>query len=601
MGAFREFFEYLWREYIQKPIDAIKDAIPDITDWWHKEVKTTFEGIKGAIPDIEKWWKDTVKDTFEGIKERIIKIDDLKSALQEKITTPIQSLISNTQSYNHMFRVWTAERALEQLHSVKAIEDYYDNLPEDVKNDAYIKKRYEDRKKEIKEHGVGDVEHPVVTWLGSQIANGVWLVTNKALPKIMEWIDAFAEKYKIPSDDVKAMKQLAQSGEFGLNAVVSFMLGVTVYPSIMSAANPYWRLLEQETEKTAHSGLLDMGTLIQAWWRGALNEEKVNDTLLKEGFDTEEIEAIKAALRYYPSPTDFIRFATRDVFREDIVKKYGYDNEWDKIASDMKEYVQKAGIDIEILRWYWRAHWVLPSPQMAFEMLHRGIITQDDIRELLRISDYAPNWIEKLIAISYSPITRVDLRRLFQIGVIDEERLLKGYKELGYSEEDAKLMVEWTKIEYTQKDRDLTKTEILRNYRIGQCTRDEAKKMLIDLGYNEEESEWILIYEDYKLYVEDIEAEAETIIYELGEGHISYDEATKRLTDLGMPERVKIRYLDKAKREVRKTTKRPSTEELKRWYSSGIISEKDFREEMSKNKWSNKYIEYFIKEVKGKK
>jgi len=283
------------------------------------------------------------------------------------------------------------------------------------------------------------------------------------------------------------------------------------------------------------------------------------------------------------------------------VKKYGYDNEWDKIASGMKDYVQKAGIDLEVLKWYWRAHWVLPSPQMAFEMLHRGIITQDDIRELLRISDYAPNWIEKLIAISYSPITRVDLRRLFQIGIIDEERLLKGYKELGYSEEDAKLMVEWTKIEYTQKDRDLTKTEILRNYRIGQCTRDEAKKMLIELGYNEEESEWILTYEDYKLYVEDIEAEAETVIYELSEGHISYDEATKKLTELSMPERVKIRYLNKAKREVRKTTKRPTTEELKRWYSTGIISEKDFREEMAKNKWSNKYIEYFIKEVKGKK
>jgi len=406
VGAFREFFEYLWREYIQKPVNSVTDKIPDITDWWHKEVKATFEGIKGAIPDIEKWWKDTVKDTFESIKERIIKIEDLKTAFEEKITKPIQGIINNTQSYNHMFRVWTAERALEQLHSIKAIEDYYSNLPEDVKNDAYIKRRYEDRKKEIQEHGVGGVEHPVVTWLGSQIANGVWLITNKALPKIMEWIDSFAEKYKIPSDDVKAMKQLAQSGEFGLNAVVSFMLGVTVYPSIMSAANPYWRLLEQETEKTAHSGLLDMNTLIQAWWRGAINEEKVNDTLLKEGFDNEEIKAIKEIMLYYPSPTDFIRFAVRDVFREDIVKRYGYDQEWDKIASGMKEYVKKAGIDLEVLKWYWRAHWTLPSPQMAFEMLHRGLITQDDIRELLRISDYAPNWIEKLVAISYSPILK---------------------------------------------------------------------------------------------------------------------------------------------------------------------------------------------------
>jgi len=601
MGAFRDFFTELWNNYIKKPIDSVKEAIPDITTWWEDKVKDTFEGIKDAIPDINKWWEDKVKGTFEGIKDAI---PDIGKWWEEKVKGTFEEIkdsIGTVKDAYTNYHKWWAGRMIDGIYGLDNLNTFYDNLPDEVKNDPYVKERYEQKKKEMETFGTGSVDNPVVAWLGSQIANGVWLIANKALPKVMKWIDDFGAAYKVRTEELNAMKELAKSGEFGLNAVVSFMLGVTLYPSIMSAANPYWRIVEQETEKSAHSGLLDTGTLIRAWWRKVIDESKVDDTLLREGFDEEEIKAIKEAMLYYPSPTDFIRFATRDVFREDIVEKYGYDSEWDKIEKGIKEYVEKAGINLDVLKWYWRAHWVLPSPQMAYEMLHRGIITQDDIRELLRISDYAPNWIEKLIAISYSPITRVDLRRLYQIGVIDEERLLKGYKDLGYNEEDAKLMVEWTKLEYSQKDKDLTKTEILRNYRIGQCTREEAKNMLIDLGYDDTEADWILLYEDYKLSVEEIEAEAETIVYELSEGNISYEEAISKLGELNMPERVKLRYLNKAKREMRKTTKRPSTDDLKRWFKMGIIDEKTFKEEMSKNKWNMMYIDNFIKEVKGKK
>jgi len=601
MGAFRDFFTELWNNYIKKPIDSVKEAIPDITAWWEDKVKDTFEGIKDAIPDINKWWEEKVKSTFESIKDAI---PDIGKWWEEKVKNTFEDInksIPKWDDFKGGLDIALAKFDLSVIYGYENLENYWNKLPEHVKADESVKRIYETRKAEFKKKGIGSVEDPVIGWIGGEVANAIWLVTNKALPKIEAWMDKFAEKYKLRKEELDAMKELARSGEFGLNAVVSFMLGVSLYPSIMSAANPYWRIVEQETEKNAHSGLLDTGTLIRAWWRKVIDESKVDDTLLREGFDEEEIKAIKEAMLYYPSPADFIRFATRDVFREDIVEKYGYDSEWDKIEKGIKEYVEKAGINLDVLKWYWRAHWVLPSPQMAYEMLHRGIITQDDIRELLRISDYAPNWIEKLIAISYSPITRVDLRRLYQIGVIDEERLLKGYKDLGYNEEDAKLMVEWTKLEYSQKDKDLTKTEILRNYRIGQCTREEAKNMLIDLGYDDTEADWILLYEDYKLSVEEIEAEAETIVYELSEGNISYEEAISKLGELNMPERVKLRYLNKAKREVRKTTKRPSTDDLKRWFKMGIIDEKTFKEEMSKNKWNMMYIDNFIKEVKGKK
>jgi len=601
MGAFRDFFTELWNNYIKKPIDGVIEKIPSIED-----LKESFEEkiavpIQKLIEPITKV-KDSIGEFKDSLDDKVTSpLTEIKNQFEEKVNKPLQDIINQFNDVIFSINAWWWNFNIGKQVTVEDLEAYWDSLPDTVKSNLSVRKVYESRHKELELVGKGSPLDPITSWLATQLANGVWMITNQALPKIEAWMDKFAEKYKLRREELNAMKELARSGEFGLNAVVSFMLGVTLYPSIMSAANPYWRIVEQETEKSAHSGLLDTGTLIRAWWRKAIDEGKVDDTLLREGFDEEEIKAIKEAMLYYPSPTDFIRFATRDVFREDIVKEYGYDSEWDKIEKGIKEYVEKAGINLDVLKWYWRAHWVLPSPQMAYEMLHRGIITQDDIRELLRISDYAPNWIEKLIAISYSPITRVDLRRLYQIGVIDEDRLLKGYKDLGYSEEDAKLMMEWTKLEYAQKDKNLTKTEILRNYRIGQCTREEAKNMLMDLGYDDTEADWILLYEDYKLSVEEIEAEAETIVYELSEGNISYEEAISKLGELNMPERVKLRYLNKAKREVRKTTKRPSTDDLKRWFNMGIIDEKTFKEEMSKNKWNMKYIDNFIKEVKGKK
>ena len=89
-------------------------------------------------------------------------------------------------------------------------------------------------------------------------------------------------------------------------------------------------------------------------------------------------------------------------------------------------------MDKEVLQWYWRAHWELPSPTTGFEMLHRlhpdvlEVIGEkykemglnpddlktdlDTLKELLKISDYPKYWRDRLAAISYSPLTRVDLR-----------------------------------------------------------------------------------------------------------------------------------------------------------------------------------------------
>jgi len=124
---------------------------------------------------------------------------------------------------------------------------------------------------------------------------------------------------------------------------------------------------------------------------------------------------------------------------------------------------------------------------------------------------------------------------------IDPQRLKRGYQDIGYSEEDAELMTRWTfvytglpdllsrfknawiteeevlkqllewgipedraremletkikapyKPERTARERDLTKSEIIKGVKKGLITRDQGLTLLTDLGYDPGEADFIL-------------------------------------------------------------------------------------------------------------
>jgi hypothetical protein len=92
------------------------------------------------------------------------------------------------------------------------------------------------------------------------------------------------------------------------------------------------------------------------------------------------------------------------------------------------------------------------------------------------------------------------LTGLLKHGLITSDELKQQLEIRGYSDEDAELYLQYIKQEKIHKDKDLTKTDILRLYREGIIpNRDEAKKMLMTLGYDEHEAELLLSLEDLKI------------------------------------------------------------------------------------------------------
>ena len=199
-----------------------------------------------------------------------------------------------------------------------------------------------------------------------------------------------------------------------------------------------------------------------------------------------------------PPVADIITMAVREAFTPEIAARFG---QYEGLPAAYVEWVGKKGLTKEWAERYWAAHWSLPSPQQGFEMLHRGVINESDLSLLLRALDIMPFWRDKLIEISFNPLTRVDVRRMYGLGVLDKAGVLKAYKDIGYNETNANLMTEFTvryqdAIKQREEERaeaakekrvvPWTNAQTLKFLKMGLITEDRARDELVALGYDEE-------------------------------------------------------------------------------------------------------------------
>jgi hypothetical protein len=176
--------------------------------------------------------------------------------------------------------------------------------------------------------------------------------------------------------------------------------------------------------------------LLALWNRKAIGEGDVERGLRQSHLKPEWIGAVKALAKHVPSVSDMVRFATREAY-EGGSELSGTAAE---LPASFVEDAKRQGLSPEDAEHYWASHWHLPSPTQAYVMLHRKLIGESTLSELLRVSDYPPFWRDKLASIAYHVPGRVDLRRMLEHGVIDEARVHKGYLDLGYNEENAAIL-----------------------------------------------------------------------------------------------------------------------------------------------------------------
>jgi len=258
--------------------------------------------------------------------------------------------------------------------------------------------------------------------------------------------------------------------------------------------------------------VIGIADCIELYKRNIIDSDELAKRLSKLGVPDNEQSLWQKLAETRPSVQDVIRFAVREVYSPEIAKTYGQFEGADEVAAMAADDLKAAGIRPEDLAKYWAAHWELPSVQMGYEMLHRGVITMDELKTLMRTLDIMPYWRDKLIEISYVPLTRVDIRRMHKLGILSDDDLIKAYKDIGYNDENAKRLADFTKLynadpessEETKSDRDrgnwkdLSRGDIINGYSDGLLTYNEAYEGLYNLGYSKEESEFLLARADYE-------------------------------------------------------------------------------------------------------
>lgn len=342
----------------------------------------------------------------------------------------------------------------------------------------------------------------------------------------------------------------------------------------------------------------DLQTLTAMWLRGFISENEYTRQILAHGFDPALLSPLKDLAFFIPPAQDLITMAVREVFNKSISVPFG---QFDDFPPEFGKWAAKQGISEEWAQNYWAAHWALPSIQMGFEMLHRRVIDESQLKQLMQALDIMPGWRDELIQISYNPFTRIDIRRMNKVGVLSSEDVYEAYLDLGYNEVNARKLQEF--VELLNKDDetlaseiadDLTRSNIIGFYRDGIITRLAAQGLMLNAGMNIISIELFLDDADFKDERADRKEDINVILAQAKIGNITIDEARAQLDTLGLETAERDKALVKLQRVIQANVKMPSKADLDKMLASDIISGTEYYDNMQRLGYSDFWIDKYV-------
>jgi hypothetical protein len=353
----------------------------------------------------------------------------------------------------------------------------------------------------------------------------------------------------------------------------------------------------------------DENTIRALFLRGIITDETHKGLLSELGYNDATIHLVSQLYEVLPNVSDLVRFAVREVYSPDITAKYG---QFEDFPQRFAQEAAKQGLSNEQAKNYWAAHWELPSINMGYDMLHRGIISQDELATLLRTLDVMPFWRDKLIKLSYSPLTRVDIRRLYKEGILTETQVKQSYKEIGYDEQKANWLTQFTikggvitSEDGQDKIKDLSQTALIAAYKRGHLTRSQTKQDLINLGYDANEAEILLGIADYdehqRLHPDrSLQHNEKLLSYTIRayqKSNISQSDALEFLQEAGLTAQEAQTELDFALLEYHIQFQADITNQVKHLYLEGLLDNNGVQAKLNALDFSTPEITQIISEL----
>ena len=325
--------------------------------------------------------------------------------------------------------------------------------------------------------------------------------------------------------------------------------------------------------------------------RGHLVDHKtlwntIKEDLRQRGFDEAEAFYLTTSYMFMPSLSDLLQWMSKEAFEDDIAKDLGLDEE---LPYKFLEYGKRLGIPEEDLKRYWRAHWGMASWTQVAEAFHRARAEaykqgtyEAEMQKwkkywniFYRQAEIPRFYRDMLTSITYSVITRVDARRMYELGFLSDREFVATLIAQGYTKEDAERMLAWVKWEtqrYGEEDlRGMTRAHVESLYELGLIDDKEFVSLMKKVGVGEETAEYLLAIKKQKIYQKEIKTKMNQIKTLLKKGKISEDEARQELIRLGVEHELASMYVEEWSVEKTEEEKELTKEDIKQAVRQGIF------------------------------
>ena len=343
--------------------------------------------------------------------------------------------------------------------------------------------------------------------------------------------------------------------------------------------------------KISSYATLDIQTIRDCMLRGVTSQSEAVNRLEELGFTPQRIKEIMSIWEVIPSPSDILWMVGKEAFEPDQVRDFGLDEE---LPTEQLEWLRKQGYSDYWSKKYWIAHWDYPSEGRVLELYHRGIISDKELNSFYRVIEMPPYWREKLKLASYALYTRVDLRRMHDMGLVTEDEVYKNFRGEGYDDDKARKMTAFY-LKYNElNDKDLSMSQIKNAYEADIITKDQAKNALMKLQYSEDQALFILEYVEYEEMIKIQKLRIKSIAKMFKSGRYDITKVRTMLSGLGVEAKWIEVYITQWTEEKIHDETLPDKTELLKWLQESSIDIATFTDYMRQRGYSEKSIQLYV-------
>jgi len=453
LDAVQEWFEGLW--------NSINEWINQGVNWLWDQISTGISNLSSSISQFFTNLWQNISNLLTTISNTITQAisnlwNDILSNLSSITKTIVETFISIIRAISAL--ISTLEQNITSAISDigNSIITYITSIPEAITN------AFNSLWNHIQNIGSTIGEH--LTNIGNQITQtGTWIYNNiktafdGALGSISE---ALYSIFKPIIDPILTLITWVQDAAKAFNPM-------NIINQVAAMLNT---LTTTITEFLAHHSpitpeeALDFGlelrekadTEIHAWYQGGLWAEALSLGQMDMSFgnlsnvpkfaayrDTAiklyQIEMENALLTPYeqkvkqiytpelPSASDLVRMVVREAFVPEMITP---------APDEFAHYMEYQGYSRFWSDKYWTAHWVPAALTDAREAVYRGLITEQDYIDLLRIHDIHPKYRGWLAQTIYRVLRLIDIRRGWELGVLSDADMEHELRKYGYHPAD---------------------------------------------------------------------------------------------------------------------------------------------------------------------